>query len=153
MLDLIVILFAGVSTADAPTPAVVCEVGRVALRDLEIPHSKSGDTSYYVDVDPTHPGLLKSCPELREMLPAGYSAADNAAWSRANVHAPVPGKPISPTFIYSFGVPKVSADGKSATVEWSYTCSGLCGGGLVSRYVRTSQGWRLDGKPQMKWVS
>ncbi|RYF11996.1 MAG: hypothetical protein EOO77_18265 [Oxalobacteraceae bacterium] len=153
MLALIASLVTGVVAADAPTPAVVCEVGHVALHDLPFPDPNPVDVTYYVDADPSHPGLLRSCPALRGKLPAGYSAADGSAWSRANVHAPIPGQRTPPTFIYTFGIPKISPDGKSATVEWGYTCTGLCGGGLVSRYIRTSQGWRLEGKPQMKWVS
>lgn len=153
MLALIASLVAGVVAADAAIPAVVCEIGRVALQDLPSRNPGSVDFTYYVDVDPGRPSLMQSCPELRENLPTGYLVADAAAWSRANLSAPIPGQHIPPAFIYTLGIPKISADGKSAIVEWRYECTGLCGGGLVSRYIRTSQGWRRNGERQVKWVS
>ncbi len=153
MLALIASLVAGVVAADALTPAVVCEIGGVALQDLPSLDPNPSDFTYYVDADPRRPGLMQSCPALREKLPTGYLIADAAAWSRANLPAPIPGQHIPPAFIYTFGIPKISADGKLATVEWRYKCTGLCGGGLVSQYVRTSQGWRREGERQMKWVS
>lgn len=151
MLPLLISFIAALAPPSGSTR--VCDVGRATLRDLPPPSFNPADATYYVDADPNHPGLMAACPDLRKELPAGYSVADEAAWSRARVHAPVLGRCIAPTTIYLVGIPKVAADGRSATVEWGYECTGLCSGGFMSRYVRTPAGWRLDGRPRMKWVS
>jgi len=153
MLGLIVSAMAGLVAPSTAISTAICEVGRVALRDLPPLDKGVGNVSNYFDADPDHHGLPEVCPVLRQDLPEGYSLADEAAWAKANVHAPIPGKYTSSAFIYAIEAPKISADGKSATIEWGYTCTGLCGGGLVSRYVRTSKGWRRAGGPLLKWVS
>lgn len=153
MLGLIVVLASGLVGPNSSPSAAVCEVGLAALQDLPPADKSQGNADSYFDNDPSHHGLPEVCPALGNSLPAGYSIADDAAWARANVHAPIPGKFTPPAFIYAIEVPKISADGMSATVEWGYTCTGLCGGGVVSHYARTPKGWRRQGGPQQKWVS
>jgi hypothetical protein len=153
MLILLTSLLIGFLGPNAAEPSIVCEIGRVALRDLPPVVLTPMDYTYHIDAGSGHHGLLAVCPSLRAELPAGYSIADETAWARANVHVPIPGKRTSPAIIYLLGVPKVAPDAQSAILEWGYTCTGLCGGGSVSHYVRTATGWRLDGGPRAKWVS
>ncbi|MBN8808190.1 MAG: hypothetical protein J0I47_08130 [Sphingomonas sp.] len=144
------------NAAAAPQPAtakVVCEVGRAALRDTwpaRVADAAKRDTTNYVDVEHR---LFAACPMLRAEVPAGYTIADADAWARASVHVPVQGRQVDPAFIAWIDVPNVAADGKSATVQVGYDCTGLCGGGALFRYVRTPQGWRRDGQPLSQWVS
>ena len=150
------IQLAGLLALFAPgvtAPADVCELGRVIVQDLPPAVPDPIDVGYYVDSGPSRSGLLALCPNLREKLPAGYAIADYTAWARANIHAPLPGRPTAPAIIYTIGVPKLAADAQSATVEMTVTCTGLCGQGLVASYIRTRDGWRRDGQPQTKWVS
>jgi len=153
MLGLFAQLLSGLAAAATPAPTATCNVGLAALRDLPPVGTTQGTVDTYFDLDPSHHGLAEACPSVRENLPAGYAVADAAAWARANVHAPIPGKFTSPAFIYQIEIPKISADGMSAEVEWGYTCTGLCGGGLVSHYVRTPSGWQRRGGAEQKWVS
>ena len=128
----------------------VCQLGRVVLTDMP---SKPDAGTYYIKTDPTREGLLHECPQLARRLPQGYKPADADARSRAAEHVPTPGPSRPPAVIYTIGVPVIAANARSATVTITSECSGLCGGSTVYRYVRTSQGWRRDGKPRTLWVS
>lgn len=153
MLFLIASLIASVEAPNVAPPAVVCAVGRAALRDLPFPHlSLSGGVNYF-DADPRRHGLLEVCPSLRADIPAGYSVADEDAWTRANTHVPVPGQTILPASIYDVSVPKISSNGRYATVEWGYTCTGLCGSRFVAHYILSSGMWRRERQDQVKSVS
>lgn len=143
-------------TAASPSsaePTVVCEIGSIALRELpSISHNKGFD-AYYVAPDPSHPDLLTICPDLKGKIPKSYLIADDDARSRAAVHAPISGQHIREAFIYSVGVPQISSDVKSAVVHLAYSCTGLCGGELEARYIRTSKGWQREGEIRMLSVS
>ncbi|MES3090700.1 hypothetical protein QTN93_09635 [Sphingomonas aerolata] len=143
-------------TAASPSSAqltVVCKIGSIALRDLpSINHNKEFD-SYYVAPDPSRPDLLTICPRLKDEIPQGYLIADDDARSRAAVHAPIPGQHIREAFIYSVGIPQIGSDVKSAVVHFAYSCTGLCGGELEARYIRTSKGWQREGEIRMLSVS
>jgi hypothetical protein len=138
---------------DATAPADICELGRVIVHDLPPAVPDPVNVGYYVDGSSSRSGLLALCPNLREKLPAGYSIADYSAWARANNHAPLPGRSTAPAIIYTVGAPKLAADARSATVDMTVTCTGLCGQGLVAFYIRTRDGWRRNGQPHTKWVS
>jgi len=100
MLGLFAQLLSGLAAAATPAPTATCNVGLAALRDLPPVGTTQGTVDTYFDLDPSHHGLAEACPSVRENLPAGYAVADAAAWARANVHAPIPGKFTSPAFIY-----------------------------------------------------
>ena len=143
-------------TAASPSSAeltVVCEIGSIDLRDLPSINRNKGFDSYYVAPDPSRPDLLMICPRLKGEIPKGYTIADDDARSRAAVHAPIPGQHIREAFIYSVGVPQISSDVKSAVVRFAYSCTGLCGGELEARYIRTSKGWQREGQIRMLSVS
>lgn len=145
------VMFAIASLLTAPPTSSksVCAIGRAVLADMR---PWGGDESY-LETDPDRSGLMKLCPDLRDALPKGYRAADADARSRADIHAPVPGPRPVAAYIYAVGSPVMAADGRSATVEIVCTCTGLCGSASRSRYIRTPQGWRRQGKPRMLWVS
>jgi len=142
------ILFA-LLTAAAPAAATskaICEVGRVALRDLAVIEKNPRIETYYEAGGPDHHrDLLDACPNLRRDLPASFPLADAQARARANVHVPVPGPALRGVFIYQIDVPELSDDQSKAIVHFNYQCSGLCGGMTDAHYVRTKQGWRRDG--------
>ena len=123
-----------------------CEVGRIALSDMpQINHNRSFD-AYYSDTDP----LLRACPNLRRYVPAGYPLANEEAVKRASVHAPALDQLyVRPSFVYSVGVPELSADLHEATVQMGYTCTWLCGATFVARYVRVARRWRREGSIRM----
>jgi len=139
----------GLLSAAAPAAATskaICEVGRVALRDLAVIEINRGVETYYEVGGPDHHrDLLDACPTLRRNLPASFPMADDQARARANVHVPVPGPPLRGVFIYQIDVPELSDDQTKATVHFNYQCSGLCGGMTDAHYVRTKQGWRREG--------
>jgi hypothetical protein len=141
MLMLIASLMADPDVPSPATSAAMCDVGRMALKDLHEMNSNPQFDAYYDAANP----VTHACPALRHDIPAGFRIADRDAWARANVHAPIPGKTVRPALIYSIGLPRISDDLQTATVSLSYTCTGLCGGSLVARYVRTAGGWRRDG--------
>lgn len=149
-------LLASLMTAVAVPQAVVsadmCDLGRVALRDLPAAEPVNGEGVSFIDASRPD-GLMHACPALQHELPAGYALADDAARARASVHAPTPGQQVTPATIYTIDLPKLAADGKAATVAMQYDCTGLCGGGFLTHYVRTSDGWRRQGDRQMLWVS
>ena len=150
MLFMIVSLLTAPMAAQVVPSKSICDVGRAILADM-LPGG--GDESY-LETDPERSGLMKLCPGLRAALPKGYRTVDDDARSRADIHAPILDQP-SPkaAYIYAIGAPVIAADGRSATVEILCTCTGLCGSATRSRYIRTPQGWRRDGKPRMLWVS
>ncbi|WP_298089130.1 hypothetical protein [uncultured Sphingomonas sp.] len=133
--------------------ATICEVGRIALRDLpKINNNPSFDT-YYAGVSRYHRDLLEACPTLVADLPVGYPLADDDARSRANLPAPIPGRPIREAFVYFIKPPKISRDRKTAIVEMGYFCTGLCGASFEVRYVKSTSGWRREGEIRNLFVS
>ena len=154
--QMIALVFGLMMTAASPSSAeikAVCEVGSVALRDLPSINGNKEFDSYYVAPNPSRPDLLTICPRLKGKIPKGYPIADDEARSRAAVHVPTPGQHMREAFIYSVGVPQISADAKSAVVHFSYSCTGLCGGELEARYIRTSKGWQREGDIRVLSVS
>ncbi len=148
-LDILALMIVSAGHGTAPSP-VICELGRVVVADLPPP---SDPGIYFIETNPAQDGLMKKCPHLAHKLPAGYAAADNDARSRAARHVPTPGPQRPPAVIATIGVPLIAADGRSATVKVTTECSGMCGSGMLYRYVRTAKGWRRDGKPSPMWVS
>lgn len=143
-----IFLFALLSSAApaAATSKAICEVGRLALRDLAVIEKNAGVETYYQAGGPDlHRDLLDACPNLRSALPKNFPLADDKARARASVHVPVPGPALRGVFIYQIDVPELSDDQTKATVHFYYECSGLCGGMTDAHYVRTKQGWRRDG--------
>lgn len=141
-----IVLF-GLLSAAAPSAAAsqaVCEVGRVALRDLTVVEINRGVETYYEIGASGHRDLLEACPKLRSELPAAFPLADEQARARASVHVPVPG-PLRGVFIYQIDVPELSEDRTKAIVHFNYQCSGLCGGTTDAHYVRSPTGWKRDG--------
>jgi hypothetical protein len=154
MIALIGGIIAAVLTPNAATSATICEVGRLALRDLPTINTNRTFDAYYAGVDTTHQDLLEVCPELTNDVPEGYPLADADARSRASVHAPpLSGQRIREAFIYSINIPQVSADSKTAIVQMGYSCTGLCGAGFEAVYVRTNQGWKRQGEIRNLFVS
>lgn len=98
--------------------ATICEVGRIALRDLpKINNNPSFDT-YYAGVSRYHRDLLEACPTLVVDLPVGYPLADDDARSRANLPAPIPGRPVREAFVYFIKPPKISGTEKQQSLKW-----------------------------------
>lgn len=153
MLPILLIVTLPIAADETAKPAEICEVGREALKSLPFPSPTPADVSYFVDGNMRDDSLFKVCPQLRDALPAGYSIADSAAWTRANEHAPIPGKQTAPAFIYTLQLPKFSADGKFATLDWEYTCTGLCGGAATTSFIKLDTRWRREFPPRPKWVS
>lgn len=153
MLGLFAVLSAASLIPTKDTKVAVCDVGRVALRDLPVIDGNANYARFYGDAHLRSGNLLTACPDLRRELPPGFPAANDAARTRANIHAPIRGQTIPLTIIFTIGVPVISADGKSATVEMGYTCTGLCGAGFTARYVLASDGWRRDGAITNNFVS
>jgi len=145
MISLVIGLMMTAASASSAKLEAICQIGNLALRDLPSINSNKQFDAYYAAPDPIHSDLLTLCPKLKHKLPKGYPIADDNARSRAAVHAPTPGLDIREAFIYSVGVPEISSDFKSAVVHFSYSCTGLCGGDLEARYIRTSKGWQRDG--------
>ncbi|MBI0475908.1 hypothetical protein D9601_11150 [Sphingomonas sp. MA1305] len=131
----------------------ICDLGRAVVRDLPRPVQASSQGGVFVDDDASRPSLLTVCPELRKALPPGYTIAKQEDRERANIAVPTEGVHFLTATLYTIGIPTFAADGRSATVAWSYVCTGLCGATLVSRYVRSATGWHLDGEPQVTSVS
>lgn len=142
-------LVAAAVAQSSTVPAAVCDVGRAALRDLPSIETDKNVETYYAGVDAEHRDVLEVCPQLRSALPARFPLADDNARARASVHVPAPGMAARGTFIYAVGVPELGDDRKTAIVRFDYSCSGLCGGTLVARYVKTANGW----KKEPGWVS
>ena len=133
--------------------AAICKVGSIAMRDLPEINAKRRFDAYYAAPDPNGRDLLTICPKLKADIPDGFRIADDDARSRAAVHAPVPGRPVREAVIYFVGVPEISRNARSAVVHFSYSCTGLCGGELEGRYVRTATGWRREGSIRMLSIS
>lgn len=133
-------------------PVMICEVGRIALRDLPLANRNRGYDSYY-GASSSHKDLLAVCPKLRREVPAGYPMADDDARARAAVHVPLPTNNPRPAFIYTIDIPQISDDLKTAVVRFEYSCTGLCGGILEARYVRTHKGWQRQGAIRVLVVS
>lgn len=148
-LGILALMIASTGHGAAPS-RVICELGRVVVADMPPP---SDPGIYFIETNPAQDGLMKMCPHLAHKLPAGYAAADDDARSRAAEHVPTPGPQRPPAVIATIGVPLIAADGRSATVKVTTECSGMCGSGMLYRYVRTAKGWRRDGKPSPIWVS
>ena len=134
-----------VTASGATTSKAICEVGRLALRDLAVIEKNPGVETYYQVGRPGHRDLLDACPNLRSALPTNFPLADDKARARASVHVPVPGPSLRGVFIYQIDVPELSDDQTKAIVHFNYECSGLCGGMTDAHYVRTKQGWQRDG--------
>lgn len=142
-----ILLFGLISAATPSTaaPKAICEVGRVALRDLAVVEINRGVETYYEIGASGHHDLLEACPQLRSKLPATFPLADAQARARASAHVPVPGPPLRGFFLYQIDVPELSDDQTKAVVHFNYQCSGLCGGMTDAHYVRTPNGWKRDG--------
>lgn len=153
MLSVLLIAMLARSVEESAKAADICEIGREALKSLPFPSPTPTGVSYFVAPEMRSDSLFGVCPQLKNELPAGYSIADSAAWVRANEHAPMPGRRTAPAFIYTFKRPEVSADGKFATIDWEYTCTGLCGGAVTTTFVKLDTGWHREFPPRTKWVS
>lgn len=153
MLMLLMALAAVAGAPDQTNSNEVCEVGRVALRDLPAFNVNRSYASYYASPDSKRKDLLDVCPALRRLVPKGYPLADNEARTQASTQVPVPGQSNPPAVeIFSIDPPRLSPDKKTAIVTMRYECSGLCGGYTEFRYVRTAAGWRQE-KPTVIVVS
>lgn len=134
----------------ASDPNPVCEVGKAAIGEFLKPPSAGTDV-FYGKTDLKEADLLDACPDLTAQLPSGYPIADDEARRRTSeLGFERLGKPAS---IVSIGVPKISADGQSATVDIGIVCGGLCGTGHQATYVRTPNGWKREGGMLLIWVS
>ncbi len=137
-----------------PRSGAICAAGAAAMRDLPSINHNPKIPAYFGELKPDRPNLLTICPKLRLAIPHGYSPADDDARERASGVEPMMGEvPRLPAAIYSVGIPKLSADGRHATVSLGYSCTGLCGAAYVGKYVRTRRGWVRDGPFQSLMVS
>jgi hypothetical protein len=152
MLFLLAATIAAAPEASPKLAAPICDVGRLALRDMPRIDHNTGYARYYGDAGIAG-DLLAICPILRTEIPAGFPPADAVAMQRASVHAPVPGETTPRTMIFEVGIPAFSADLKTATVEMGYACTGLCGAGFIARYIRGPDGWLRDGEIRNTFVS
>jgi hypothetical protein len=75
MLILLAVLIAAAETPNTAMAIAVCDVGRMALRDIPLINNNRTFDAYYDDADP----LLAMCPKLRDEIPAGYPLADGDA--------------------------------------------------------------------------
>jgi hypothetical protein len=153
MLALIKGLLAAAVAPTVATSAAICDVGRVAIRDLPMIDRSPDYDTYYAGVGRSREDLLEICPQLKSELPAGYPLADDEARKRASVGAPIPGHFTKPAFIYSINIAELSADGITAIVHFDRLCTGLCGGRSEGRYVRTSKGWQRRGEIRTLYIS
>jgi hypothetical protein len=153
MLTSIVISMTAAVVPNAAVSQQVCEVGRAALRDLPPFDSSGGSDTYVGGPDANHRDLLAMCPKLQELLPVGYRLTNSDARTRAAIHAPLVGVTTRPAVIYTIQIPEISANRQSASVHFSYECTGLCGGEFEARYVRTPRGWQRDGQVRPLAVS
>ncbi|WP_267397655.1 MULTISPECIES: hypothetical protein [unclassified Sphingomonas] len=153
MFTLITGLSAAALVPAAATSSAVCDVGRVALRDLPKSDRNPDYDIYYAGAGRPREDLLATCPQLQSELPAGYPLADDDARKRASVGAPIPGHFTRPAFIYSIRIAVLSVDRKTATVFFDRSCTGLCGGRSEAHYVRTSKGWKRQGVIRTLYVS
>ncbi len=134
-----------IDTPLAP-PSDACEIGRLAVADLR--PAPSSET--YLEVDLAHSELIKLCPALGPQLPQGIAAANARARSSATGKRPWRGARAT---VYTIEIPRLVADRDHAAAEVWLRCGGLCGRGHILFYVRTTKGWRRDGKPTPSWVS
>ena len=146
MLALTALLLAMSPTPDTMVTASVCDVGRLALRDLPLIDHNKVYARYYGNADLKSGDVIAACPNLRSEIPRGFPIANSIAIKRASVHVPVRGVSTPLTMIFEVGIPQISGDNRTATVEMGYACTGLCGSGFVANYVRGHDGWRLDGE-------
>ena len=152
MLAVLAVLIA-VSPASGENTAI-CDVGRLALRELPTLDANTGYARFYGDAHLKSADLLTACPALRYELLSGFPVADEIATKRAGDHFPRWAGHSTPlTMIFEIGIPVVSPDGESAVVEMGTTCTGSCGSGFIAHYVRGSSGWRRDGKIFNAFVS
>jgi len=152
MSALIAALMAASVAPREATPVMICEVGRIALRDLPPANRNRGYDSYY-GVSSNDKDLLAVCPKLRSQVPTGYPMADDDARARAEIHVPLPTNNPRPAFIYTIDIPQISDDLKTAVVRFEYSCTGLCGGIFEASYVRAHKGWQRQGAMRMLVVS
>ncbi len=129
----------------------ICEVGRVALTDI-YKHRTGEPEWFYAMGSESNPDLLMACPAFQTALPAGYRLADEVALARVS-HRAETDPSLKPTSVYTVSVPKFSADGRTATVDFTTRCLGLCGGAQQATYVRTPTGWQRQGGLSTLWVS
>lgn len=141
------LLMAAAVAPTVPPKALICAVGRVALRDIPDRNDEFADYYYY------QRGLIYACPKLRKLLPTDYSEATSDAQTRASIHGATRGNTLRSAYIYAIGAPTFSADLKSATVHFSYECNGLCGGAYEARYVLTRDVWQREGAVRYLYVS
>lgn len=135
MLTLTALLLAMSPTSAAVGIASVCDVGRLALRDLPVIDHNKGYARYYGNADLKSGDVIAACPKLRSEIPRGFPIANPIAIKRANVHVPIRGVSTPLTMIFEVGIPQTSDDNRTATVEMGYACTGLCGSGFVAHYV------------------
>ena len=133
-------------TSATMVTASVCDVGRLALRDLPVIDHNKGYARYYGNADLKSGDVIAACPTLRSEIPLGFPIANQMAIKRASIHVPIRGVNTPLTMIFEVGVPEISGDNRTATVEMGYACTGLCGSGFVAHYVRGPDGWRRDGE-------
>lgn len=133
----------------AKQSSVTCGIIREEFNDAFL---RNPDRQFELYFDAKSPAM-KSYPALRSEKPAEARPANDDAWARANDHGPRAGQTVKGANIYAIDVPQFASDTQSATVKVSYTCTGLCGGGWISRYVRTAGGWRRDGHVGTIYVS
>lgn len=153
MLPLIALLLTTSPTANTKVTAAVCDIGRLALRDLPAIDHNRGYARYYGNADLKSGDLIAACPALRAEIPQAFPLADDLAIDRASVHGPAQGQITPLTMVFEIGTPEISADLKTATVEMGYICTGLCGAGFVAHYVNGPGGWRRDGEIRNTYVS
>lgn len=153
MLTLVATLIAAPTLQSKVDP--VCELGRVAIADLKsLDAPAARDQRFYSRPTPGRPDLLTICPMLEQELRPELPVADEAAMARASAIEGMPGSSrLVRTAILRIEPPSLAPDGKSATVEMSYRCPGLCAAGFKTRYIRARRGWQREGRIDPTWIS
>ena len=149
MLGLLLGLQAPAGAHPAPAlhrlPRTVCSLVETALTDLQL-HAPVG----LPDAKGTYPrdGLVRECPSLRRRLPSIVALVTEQEAKRLS-----PSGNSDPITISYLQEPVLSADGQTATINFGYSCTGLCGTTWTVSYKRERKGWVRTSEPHVYAVS
>jgi hypothetical protein len=128
---------------------VACEIGKLAIIDLDaISHKYPGEKYYNGRSDQYHRDLLEACPTLSSAIPSDLKLATDEIFQR--VSEPFSKSPVT---IFDIEVPLLNAASNKATVRMGSRCNGLCSVRLEASYVLTRAGWKRQGEPRVIAVS
>lgn len=122
-------LAAGASAPDQTTSTEVCQVGRVALRDLPALTSTTAMPAITLVPIATERTCWTFALHFDRKCQKDIHFSNNEARTRASAHVPVPGQSNPPaTEIFSINPPRVFSDGKTALVTMRMNALDFAGG-------------------------